>query len=64
MAISTATRFVFQAAAGFVYIDWINVMITITSTFQVIAILLFFFSMWGRIRPVGSQHREAKGERF
>jgi len=64
MAISTGTRFVFQTAAGFVYIDWINVMITITSIFQVIAILLFFFSMWGRIRPVGSQHREAKGEKF
>ena len=64
MAISTGTRFVFQAAAGFVYIEWINVMITVTSAFQVIAILLFFFSMWGRIRPVGSQHREAKGEKF
>ncbi len=64
MTISTATRFIFQAAAGFVYIDWINVMITVTSTFQVIAILFFFFSMWGRIRPVGSQYREAKGERF
>lgn len=64
MTISTALRFIFQSAAGFVYIDWINVMITITSAFQVIAILFFFFSMWGRIRPVGSQYREAKGERF
>ena len=64
MTIATALRFVFQATAGFVYIEWINVMITITSTFQVIAILLFFFSMWGRIRPVGSQHSEARGERF
>ena len=64
MTIATALRFVFQATAGFVYIEWINVMITITSTFQVIAILLFFFSMWGRIRPVGSQYREARGERF
>ena len=64
MTISTALRFLFQAVAGFVYIDWINQMVTITSTFQVIAILFFFFSMWGRIRPVGSQYREAKGERF
>jgi heme/copper-type cytochrome/quinol oxidase subunit 1 len=64
MTISTALRFTFQTAAGFVYIDWVNVMITVTSAFQVIAILLFFFSMWGRIRPVGSQYREAKGERF
>lgn len=64
MTIATAMRFVFQSAAGFVYIDWINVMISIMSAFQVIAIITFFFSMWGRIRPVGSQHREAKGERF
>ena len=64
MTIATALRFIFQATAGFVYINWINVMITITSTFQVIAILLFFISIWGRIRPVGSQHREARGERF
>lgn len=64
MTISTALRFVFQTAAGFVFIDWINVMITITSVFQVVAILLFFYSIWGRIRPVGSHIREAKGERF
>lgn len=64
MTISTALRFIFQSAAGFVYIDWINILTTVTSAFQVIAILLFFFSMWGRIRPVGSQYREAKGERF
>jgi heme/copper-type cytochrome/quinol oxidase subunit 1 len=64
MTISTALRFVSQAAAGFVYIEWLNVIISVTSAFQVIAILLFFFSIWGRIRPVGSQYREAKGERF
>lgn len=64
MTVATAMRFVFQSAAGFVYVDWINVMISITSAFQVVTIILFFFSMWGRIRPVGSQHREAKGERF
>lgn len=64
MTIATVLRFVFQFAAGFVYLEWVNVMVTITSAFQVIAIILFFFSMWGRIRPVGSQYREAKGERF
>ena len=64
MTISTASRFISQTAAGFVFIDWINIMITITSTLQVIAIILFFYSMWGRIRPVGSLYREAKGEKF
>ena len=31
---------------------------------QVVGIALFFFTMWTRIRPVGSKLREEKGERF
>jgi len=31
---------------------------------QVLAILLFFYNMWTRIRPTGSQVREAAGEKF
>lgn len=31
---------------------------------QIAGIVLFFHTMWSRIRPVGSQGREAKGERF
>lgn len=64
ITISTALRFIFQIIANFFYVDWINIMVTIFSFFQIIAILLFFYSMWGRIRPVGSQYREAKGEKF
>jgi TM2 domain-containing membrane protein YozV len=31
---------------------------------QAVGVLLFFWTIWGRIRPVGSQIREARGERF
>jgi len=31
---------------------------------QIAGLALFFFTMWTRIRAVGSQHREARGERF
>jgi heme/copper-type cytochrome/quinol oxidase subunit 1 len=31
---------------------------------QVAGIALFFVNMWPRIRPVGSQAREARGEKF
>lgn len=31
---------------------------------QVLGLFLFFYNMWSRIRPVGSQQREASGERF
>ena len=31
---------------------------------QAIGLLVFFYTMWGRIRGIGSVAREAKGERF
>jgi heme/copper-type cytochrome/quinol oxidase subunit 1 len=31
---------------------------------QIAGILLFFYTMWSRIRPAGSKTREAAGERF
>lgn len=31
---------------------------------QILGIGAFFFTMWSRIRPAGSQTREAQGERF
>jgi hypothetical protein len=31
---------------------------------QIAGVGLFFHTMWSRIRPLGSQAREARGERF
>jgi hypothetical protein len=31
---------------------------------QLVGLALYFWTMWTRIRPVGSHLREAKGERF
>lgn len=64
MTVSTALRFILQVAASFFYINWISKAIFFISALQVLAMILFFYSIWGRIRPVGSQHREAKGEKF
>lgn len=64
MAGATLLRFCSQLIASFIYLDWINKSIFVFSSLQVIAMLLFFHSMWGRIRAVGSQYREAKGEKF
>jgi heme/copper-type cytochrome/quinol oxidase subunit 1 len=61
---ATALRFVFQVLESFFFIKWFSYLITVTSTLQVFAFLLFFYSMWGRIRSVGSHLREAKGEKF
>lgn len=64
MTISTLVRFITQVIGSYYYIPWVNIIIVISSAFQVIAMILFFYSMWGRIRAVGSQYREAKGEKF
>ncbi len=64
MAISTAMRFVFQIILSFNYSDWISVGVSIFSSLQVLAIILFFYSIWGRIRSVGSYKREKEGEKF
>jgi heme/copper-type cytochrome/quinol oxidase subunit 1 len=43
---------------------WLRWLIVAAAFTQGIGIALFFFTMWSRIRPVGSQLREVKGERF
>lgn len=62
---STFLRFMFQTVSSFTPPNtFIKLMIVIFSSAQVAGILIFFISMWGRIRSVGSHLREAKGEKF
>src|SRR3989339_2252046 len=64
MTAATILRFISQVIGSFYFIEWISTSIFIFSSLQVVALFLFFYSIWGRIRPVGSQYREAKGEKF
>ncbi len=43
---------------------WLRVAILLFSFAQIAGVLLFFHTMWSRIRPLGSRAREEKGERF
>ena len=43
---------------------WLRVLTLAAGFSQVVGIGLFFHTMWSRIRPLGSQAREAQGERF
>jgi heme/copper-type cytochrome/quinol oxidase subunit 1 len=61
---ATALRYIFQMIDGLFYNDWCRYFITTFSILQVAAFLIFFYSMWGRIRSAGSHLREAKGEKF
>jgi heme/copper-type cytochrome/quinol oxidase subunit 1 len=43
---------------------WIALTIVFASTAQVAGLAVFFYTMWSRIRAVGSAIREQRGERF
>lgn len=43
---------------------WLRAAVVASAMLQIAGILVFFYTMWSRIRGVGSQMREAKGERF
>lgn len=64
MTIGTSLRFIFSVFLTIYYVDFNKWMIALSSTLQVIAIILYFYTIWGRIRPVGSQIREERGEKF
>jgi hypothetical protein len=43
---------------------WLRWGVLAAGLLQIAGLGLFFWTMWSRIRPVGSQAREARGERF
>jgi len=61
---STAGRFV--AEIGRVRIDglWLRGVVIAAGIGQAVGLAVYFYTMWSRIRPVGSRIREAAGERF
>ena len=43
---------------------WLRWTVVVGGLLQIDGLVVFFHTMWSRIRGVGSQQREAKGERF
>ena len=64
ITISTSSRFITEFIDSYYTSKLFDYIITASTILQVISIGIYFYSMWGRIRAVGSQYREAKGERF
>jgi heme/copper-type cytochrome/quinol oxidase subunit 1 len=60
----TATRIVGELLRQLSDGLWLRLTVTLAGFVQIAALALFFFTMWSRIRAVGSRDREAKGERF
>jgi len=61
---STALRFVLELIRPWTESTPVRILVLLTGLGQVLGLGLYFFTMWSRIRPVGSHLREARGERF
>jgi heme/copper-type cytochrome/quinol oxidase subunit 1 len=64
LALSTGVRFVTEASRAWVRAPWLGWVVLAGGVGQALGLVLYFWTMWGRIRPVGSHLREAKGEKF
>ena len=64
LLLSTAGRFVAEAARAWSDEPVLGWIVVLGGLGQIAGLALYFWMMWSRIRPVGSQVREAKGERF
>lgn len=64
LAVSTAVRFVTEAARAWSESSVLAWLVVLGGLGQVVGAALYFWTMWTRIRPVGSQLREARGEKF
>lgn len=64
LALSTAARFLGELARASVDTTLLAWIVVLGGLGQVAGLALYFWTMWTRIRPVGSHIREAKGEKF
>ncbi len=64
LTISTTVRVLGEALRAWSDAGGLRWLVLLAGVGQVGGFALYFFTMWTRIRPVGSQLREAKGERF
>jgi hypothetical protein len=60
----TAIRVAGELARSGVSAPWLRIATFGAGLLQIVGLLVFFYTMWSRIRPLGSQAREAQGERF
>lgn len=64
LTLATAARIVAETSRAWGDAGWQRWAVVLGGAGQVIGIGVYFWTMWPRIRPVGSHLREAKGERF
>ena len=60
----TLVRAVCEFARDYSMADVIRYAVVFSGAAQALGVVVFFYTMWTRIRGVGSQVREAQGEKF
>lgn len=64
LALATGARFLAELARAASTARWLAWIVLAGGVGQALGLGVYFWTMWARIRPVGSHLREAKGERF
>ncbi len=64
LLVATTSRFVAEAARAWIDAPVLSWVVVAGGLGQIAGLAVYFWTMWGRIRPVGSHLREAAGERF
>lgn len=64
LLVATGGRFVAEAARAWSTEPVLAWVVVAGGLGQILGLGIYFWTMWPRIRPVGSQLREAKGEKF
>ena len=64
VTVGTTVRVAGELARSGVGALWLRWAVVLSGLAQIAGVAVFFYTMWSRIRPVGSQACEAKGERF
>ncbi len=64
LTIATGTRFIAEVVRAASDALWLRWTVLLAGLVQLIGLVVYFYTMWTRIRPVGSHLREASGERF
>lgn len=64
LTIATTWRIVGEVGRVWVDVAWLRWTVALAGVLQVVGFAIYFWTMWPRIRPVGSHLRESKGDRF
>lgn len=64
LLLGTGSRFLGEVLRVWLQGRWLAWLIVLSGLAQVLGLVVYFWAMWTRIRPVGSHIREKAGERF